>query len=295
MLAYTCAMLRYYHPVEFITAYLNNAKNDSDITNGTELMRNLGIEMFPAKFRYSSAYYVPDTENKRIYKGIASIKNLNAESGKKLYDLKDQTFNSFLDFLKINPCNSRQTEILIKLDFFSEFGKSGKLMQIFNFYQTRFDKDKFKKQIKKDKNPYPVEIVSKYSKETEKQYNIQDVEGFCTEIIAAFEDKDLPITERLKAQAEYLGYIEYKNPKAKGYGFITEINTQYSPKLSIYLIDTGEIITVKMPRKDYEMSDLKSEQVIKFTTYPKNKKKKVNDEWVTLEETELWMKTYKIF
>lgn len=293
---YVSGYLRYYYPVEFLTCALNiNTDNPEKTTKIAEYAKKRNISLYSPKFRYSSDKYVPDKENNAIYKGIASIKNLNAESGKKLYNLKDQTFNSFLDFLKINPCNSRQTEILIKLDFFSEFGKSGKLMQIFNFYQTRFDKDKFKKQIKKDKNPYPVEIVSKYSKETEKQYNIQDVEGFCTEIIAAFEDKDLPITERLKAQTEYLGYIEYKNPKAKGYGFITEINTQYAPKLSIYLIDTGEIITVKMPRIDYEMSDLKPEQVIKFTTYPKNKKKKVNDDWVALEETEPWMKTYKIF
>ena len=271
----------------------------SDDMNKTTALANelsyFNIKLELPKFRISGNHYTYDHKSRTIYKNIQSIKFLNETVAEQLYDLKDQTFNSFLDFLKINPCNSRQTEILIALDFFSEFGKSGKLMQIFDFYQTRFDKDKFKKQIKKDKNPYPVEIVSKYSKETEKQYNIQDVEGFCTEIIAAFEDKDLPITERLKAQTEYLGYIEYKNPKAKGYGFITEINTQYSPKLSIYLIDTGEIITVKMPRKDYEMSDLKSEQVIKFTTYSKNKKKKVNDEWVTLEETEPWMKTYKIF
>ena len=32
MLGFTCGMLRYYYPVEFIAAYLNNAKTNKDIT-----------------------------------------------------------------------------------------------------------------------------------------------------------------------------------------------------------------------------------------------------------------------
>lgn len=293
MLAYTCAMLRYYHPVEFIAAYLNNAKTDKDIADGTALMKQMGIEIFPAKFRYSSDKYVPDAKNKRIYKGIASIKTLGKTVGSDLYAMKDMQFDNFLEFLKVNPCG-KQTEVLIKLDFFSEFGKSGKLMNIFNFYQSRYKKDEFKKQIKKDNNPYSVEILGKYSKETDKQYNIVDEEGFCNEILATFEDKNLPITERLQAQLEYLGYIEYINPKADGYGLITSINTKYSPKLDIYNLSNGETITVKMSKQSFAESLLAVNSLIKFTTKEKNKRKLVDGHWTESDEKELWLNQYVI-
>lgn len=211
--------------------------------------------------------------------------------------MKDTQFDTFMDFLKVNPCNSRQTEILIALNFFSEFGKSGKLMEIFNFYQDRFDKDRFKRQIKKDKNPYPIEIISKYSKETEKQYNIQDVEGFCTEIISSFENKELPVKEQLKAQSEYLGYINYTNEKAKGYYYIIDVDTKYSPKLSAYNIQSGETIYLKINKGKYYADPervIKAEDIIRAVTEPKNKKRKTDKGWETLDETEEWITQYKI-
>ena len=210
--------------------------------------------------------------------------------------MKDMQFDSFLDFLKANPCG-KQIEVLIKLDFFSEFGKSGKLMQIFEFYQARYDKDKFKKQIKKDKNPYPVEILSKYSKETEKQFNITDEVGFCNEMLSTFEDKSLPVTDIISAQAEYLGYIEYTNPKAKGCFYVLDLDTKYSPKLTCYLLETGETLTIKMTKSMYN-SDLenviKPGHIIYGTIEHKYKRKKVGDEWIESDETEPWFKTYRI-
>ena len=210
--------------------------------------------------------------------------------------MRDTQFNSFLDFLKVNPCNSKQTEILIKLDFFSEFGKSQKLMEIFNFYQARYDKDKFKKQIKKDKNPYPVEILAKYSKETEKQFNIIDEAGFCNEMIATFEDKDLPIAECLESQAEYLGYIEYVNPKAKNCFYVLDIDTKYSPKLTCYSLETGENVVIKMTKGQYYADPeniIMQKNIIQATISPKNKRKKVGNDWIELEEIEYWVNKYR--
>lgn len=286
------AYLKANYPFEYYTVVLNFYSNDrGKITALTNELSYFGIKLYPSRFRYSSAGYIPDKSNNAIYKGIASIKNLNTEMGEQLYTMRDIQFDTFLDFLKVNPCNSKQTEILIKLDFFSEFGKSGKLMQIYNFYQTRYDKDKFKKQIRKDKNPYPIEILSKYSKETEKQFNIIDEAGFCSEMLSTFKDKDLPITERLQAQSEYLGYLEYVNPKAKNYAFITDLDTKYSPKVTCYLLDTGETVVIKMDKKMFNSISLKKHQVIKFTTEDKPKRKLVDGYWTESEETEKWFKS----
>ena len=290
------AYLKANYPMEYYSVVFEIYSDDINKTRDlTDELPYFNIKLKLPKFRISNNHYTCDKRNNVIYKNIQSIKFLNETIAEQLYGMRDMQFNTFLDFLKVNPCNSKQTEILIKLDFFSEFGKTGKLMDIYNFYQTRYDKNKFKKQIKKDKNPYSIDIISKYSKETEKQYVIIDEEGFCNDIISSFEDKEISIKERLDAQIEYLGYIEYKNDKAKDYGYIIDVNTKYTPRFTIYKIDTGETISAKYSKRDYEQSELDKGKIIKFITTEKPRKKLIDGHWVDLEESELWIKSYKIF
>ena len=290
------AYLKANYPMEYYSVVFEIYSDDINKTRDlTDELPYFNIKLKLPKFRISNNHYTCDKRNNVIYKNIQSIKFLNETIAEQLYEMRDMQFNSFLDFLKVNPCNSKQTEILIKLDFFSEFGKTGKLMDIYNFYQIRYDKVKFKKQIKKDKNPYSIDIISKYSKETEKQYIIIDEEGFCNDIISSFEDKEISIKERLDAQIEYLGYIEYKNDKTKDYGYIIDINTKYTPRFTIYKIDTGETISVKYSKRDYEQSELDKGKIIKFVTTEKPRKKLIDGQWIDLEESELWIKSYKIF
>ena len=122
MIGYVCAYLRHYYPKEFITSYLNNANNEDDIKQGTELAKQLQIPIHSIKFRHSIAEYSCDKNG--IYKGIASIKYLNDDAANDLYSIKDEKFNTFIDLLaRINDLkvDSRKLDILIKLDFFSEF------------------------------------------------------------------------------------------------------------------------------------------------------------------------------
>ena len=290
------AYLKANYPMEYYSVVFEIYSDDINKTRDlTDELPYFNIKLKLPKFRISNNHYTCDKRNNVIYKNIQSIKFLNETIAEQLYGMRDMQFNTFLDFLKVNPCNSKQTEILIKLDFFSEFGKTGKLMDVYNFYQTRYDKNKFKKQIKKDKNPYSIDIISKYSKETEKQYVIIDEEGFCNDIISSFEDKEISIKERLDAQIEYLGYIEYKNDKAKDYGYIIDVNTKYTPRFTIYKIDTGETISVKYSKRDYEQSELDKGKIVKFITTEKPRKKLIDEHWVDLEESELWIKSYKIF
>ena len=171
MIGYMCAYLRYYYPVEFISAYLNNANNDADIVNGTALAKQLGISILNPQFRHSKDVYIPDSKNRAIYKGIASIKYLNTEVAQKMYEMRDIEFSTFIDFLAVNPCNSRQTEILIRLGFFREFGKSEKLLEIFKMFSEYGGK----KQFSKDKVQLPEKIVLKYATATAKLYKVFDM------------------------------------------------------------------------------------------------------------------------
>ena len=291
MIGYLCGYLRYYYPVEFIASYLNNANNEDDIANGTALAKQKNIKILPIKFRHSKDTYSPDKENNAIYKGIASVKFLNAEVAQQMYEMREQEFPTFIDFLKVNPCNSRQTEILIKLDFFSEFGKSQKLLDEYEIYTTYYGK----KQFKKEKITLDDETMSKFATSTDKMYKITDNEGLIKELCNRLEDKSIPIKERLTAEAEYLGYIDYINPKATNYGYVLDIDTKYSPRIKMYRLDTGETVTYKLAKKDYNNNPISNHDLLKFTFERRNKSRLVDGKWQKcLEEFEDWIKTYVI-
>ena len=182
LLSYLMGYLRYYYPTEFSTAYLNCAKNEDDIINGTKIAINRGCKIVLPKFRYSKGDYSCNSETKQIFKGLSSIKYMSDQMANDLYSLKDNVYESFTDLLydlaERKICDSRQLETLIKIDFFSEFGDINKLLHTFR----RFGKLYNKKSIKKDKleelNLSP-EILRLFSdKETETHIDEIDLSSF---------------------------------------------------------------------------------------------------------------------
>ena len=110
------------------------------------------IKLENIKFGKSKAEYGVDYKNKTIYKGIKSIKYMNEDVANKLYKLsQDKEYNTFIDLLRDiignKIADNRQMEILIGLDFFSEFGKNRKLMEIYNLFVDLINR----KQISIDK------------------------------------------------------------------------------------------------------------------------------------------------
>ena len=182
MIGYLCAYYRYYYPLEFICAYLNNAKTQEDIIMGTELAKQKGIDIRNPKFRHSIDTYFIDKENNAIYKGIASVKFLNENCSKELYIRKDNRYNSFMDLLidleENSSVNSKQMKILIELDFFEEFGKAGTLMDMYEeFSEGQFKYKKTYCQKTKDKRMAELLSLEFEDKEIPIKYEIPIIEG----------------------------------------------------------------------------------------------------------------------
>lgn len=276
MIGYTCAYMRYYYPKQFIAAYLNNANNEDDIVNGTNLAQSKGIEILPAKFGHSKDIYLPDEKENKIYKGVASIKFLNSDVANALYDMKGQNFNSFIDVIKAFPGNSRQLDILIKLSYFEEFGSIGTLLREVEMYNAYGSK----KLIKKDKCSLSSELLSKYCTETEKQWRVQDQDGFIKELCGMIpKNCSVPIQSIFQWQQEYLGYISYKDESKKNVGYVLDVNTKYSPKITVYAIDTGTTEVYKMPKKSYEKQPFNKGYLISFHYEQRPKSKLVDGQW----------------
>ena len=295
MIGYTCAYMRYYYPEEFIAAYLNNANNEDDIRYGTELAKVKGIKIHPIKFRHSSAKYTVDKNNHCLYKGCGSVKFLNDNVSEKLYEMKDQQFNSFIDFLSVFPGNSRQREILTRLGFFEEFGGSQKLLRIAELYDTYHGK----KIIKKDKCNLPIELIEKYiDSETEKQYRFtpEGMDALLSDLCSRIPDKDIPLQARLQAEREYLGYVSYIDPSRQNTAVVTDINCKYTPKITLYRLDTGSTIVVKLKKKSYESNPLPVGAIIRFYTETKPAwKKDENGEWIQdFSRNDTWLTSYII-
>ena len=288
------AYLKAHYPLEYFTVALSLYSGDMDRTaNLINEMNHFGIELKPIKFRHSNANYNIDKKTNSIYKGIGAVKYCNEEVGNTLYEFKDRHFDSFLDLLEVFPGNSRQREILIKLGYFEEFGGTLKLLKLCDLYDLYHGK----KLIKKDKCNLPLELIEKHAiSETAKQFKFDGVamNNLLRELAKMVPDGEIPLRTRLESEAEYLGYISYTNPKLQNIGFVLNVDTKYSPKILVYRLDTGETITYKLSKVAYQKNPFDKGNVIKFFSEERQKSRKVDGEWVKLQETEPWITNYII-
>jgi DNA polymerase-3 subunit alpha len=277
MLGYLCGYYRYYHPLEFICSILNNADNMEDTVSGIELAKLKNIKILSPKFGYSAGKYMPSKETNSIYKGIGSIKGLNETVGDELYKLgqEHEKFDNFLLLLMsvtdLTSCTSAHLNTLIKLNFFSDYGKSKKLLRILELFLKFSKKDKvgiciFKQQFKKDKlEEDTIKLIRKYSEnESEKTLSKVDTYSMLQDIISKIPNEDIAFKDSLSNELEYLGYIDYKNDKLeKRYALITELNTKYTPIVNTYCLNNGVSCKCKIGKKIWNnCGELKEKDVI---------------------------------
>ena len=245
-IGYVCAYLRHYYPFEFLTSILNVNKDKQDKT--TKIIEYIGkftnIEMKPIKFRFSKANYMMSKETNGIYNGIESIKHLNAKVGEELYSIKDNKYETFVDLLidvaENSRCNSGQMKILIKLNFFSEFGGNKKLLNIYEVFENRYKKTHVEKtKIKR------IEEV-------------KELQSTCKE-------EELLLNEQAECELEYLGYIKTIIPNIPmDYAIITEVDRKYkNPMIYLYRVRTGETEKVKVKLKDFDEKVINKFDMIK--------------------------------
>ena len=278
--------MRYYHPLEFLTAAFNIFVGDNEkIANITAYANKVGIKINPIKFRHSRAKYNLDKETNSIYAGMQTIKFMNEQVSEDLYNMKDERFGSFIDLIKRFTGNSRQLEILIQLGYFSEFGPSKTLLKTVEYY-NKYQCTGKTKQFKKDSLPLEaIPYIENYViKETEKQYVLEaeGVEKMLEDIVSHIPEEELPLKERLSAEAEYLGYIATTIPSAVETGYVADIiqkGTNY--RVNLYDLSTGDMLSVKLKKKTYQVTPIAKGDIVGYRiTYEYPWKKDENGKWV---------------
>ena len=284
------AYLKSHYPLEYYSVALNYYNNDEERTKKlSSELSYFNISLKKPTFRYSKSTYFMDKETNAIYKGTSSIKFLNATASNYLYSLRDNKYNDFVDLLiQITNdkddegrayINSRQLEILIKLQFFEEFGHNGKLLDVYKAFTSLYGR----KVIQKDKIyelPVSLDVVAKNAlTETDKQYRDVNIEKILHEYEKSVPNNNLKVSEQIKFEMEILGYINTTYPEAeRSICLVKDIDTKFTPKATIYCLKNGKEIECKINKKTFKAKPFKKNSLIKANEFEKKPK------WVKVEE-----------
>ncbi len=294
MIGYLCAYLRYYHPYEFIAAYLNNANNEDDIKNGSALAELYGIQIVPPRFGLSKDKYIFDAERQVIAKGLESVKYMNRIVANELYDLsKRHKISSFMELLKLmsseTSLDSRQLDILIKIDFFKDFGNIPELSRILSFFT--FFKNGTAKKIQKEKLTGKLyDLVAQYATDKNKggseskSFTILDMDGLlntCEQVVKSLALPDIDLKCKIQSQIEYMGYVDLttNRPEDRRKLLITDVFPMVSKDkgavwgyaLQTRSIGSGKVARLTVRAHTFSKSPLKRFDIIYAKELEKNR------------------------
>lgn len=299
MVGYLCAYLRYYYTPYFITSYLNNAQNEDDIIGGFEMAKLYGYQILPPRFRHSTDKYMYDEINHNIYKGVASIKFLNSGAAEYLYSLRDNKYNNFIELLEQieedKKINSRQMEILIQLQYFEEFGKNNKLLDLYKYFKKIYGRKTIAKEKLSDLFLIPEDIIDCFEKETDKQYVNIDYLKILINIEKRIPNKNIPLMEQILFEMETVGYISATYNVDKRYCLVTDVDTKYSPRVTLYSLGSGKEVLCKINKNIFNQLQFKKGQLIKCGRfYEKFKQRKTESGWEQTDIKEWWLNDYEL-
>ncbi len=312
------AYLKSHYPLEYFKVALTQYDDDEVRTNNlTNELEYFGIKLSPIKFRYSLDEYMIDKETKTIYKSVTSVKYCNKKIAKELYLLRDNEYESFIDLLvDINgktSVDARQLEILIKLDFFSEFGETNKLLKIVDIYNQIAYKKTIKKMDSECKiGDYiiPLELfhcnVEKLDdyKESPKQIKGFDSISLCKTICNNVEYNQTTIMDRVKYHFEHLGYVDIVDEStSKRLYFITHISGKKLLTITSYEVYSGRTRQFKTWASNFKNEkELSIGQFIYIKSLNKKNKKQAQGKlpngktkWVDIpNEYEYWLDSWEV-
>lgn len=195
-----------------------------------------------------------------------------SKGGEERHYVKLDCFTNVLRAIQMNTClDLRQIEILIGLNYFEQFGKTGKLMKVFeNFFNGE---KKLTKSIK----------------------SFEERLELCRQFESSLEDSDLQAGLRLRYEMNNIGLCLSTDALAPNNAyFVTSIDDKYTIKLNLYNIRRGTTGIVKVAKKDYhavgEGSCIKIDNFRKSPKYSYSKGVKS----IVPGETEIWVTNYHV-
>ena len=126
------AYLKSTYPYEFYETYLRvmeeNGKKDKMNAAKQEASEAFKIKFLPFRFGQDNRQITANEQDGTITDSIQSLKGFSFRTSCALYNLKNMSFNSFVDLLtyieeEVKDINSSHIKTLISLDYFIQFGR----------------------------------------------------------------------------------------------------------------------------------------------------------------------------
>lgn len=277
------------YPYEFyeimLQHYSDKGNKDKVALIKQEMLKAYDIKEGKFKFGADNRRFKADKENGVIYSSLLGIKGLSQKCADDLYKLSQKTqFENFYDLYKslkkVKSVNSAKINVLVKIGYFDDFAKIGKIQKFIDIATDLYGRLQFSKSdIKAEYLPY----IMKYSEETEKQYRNFDFDHALYDIWSDLENKDIPLYCKLQNELELLGYIQTTVENiSPQYAFIKEYECKFkNPKLTLYRLCNGDIEVVKVKRSKYDESPIHQGDIIKTIECSNEGRwyKDENDEW----------------
>ena len=184
------------------------------------------------------------------------------------------TFTDVLRHLQMETClDTRQISILIELNYFEQFGKSGKLMKVYNeFFEG---KNKLTKTIKS------------YDQRLE----------MCRQFEKSLNDEDLDIKIRLASELSNIGLcLSVDNKQSGNLYFVRKMDDKYGIKATLYSVKRGTTGVIRFRKNEFAKLPFKECDCIildKYTVSPRFTYKGGQKAEVPGEQ-DIWAESYSV-
>lgn len=302
-----CAYLKKMYPYEFYEVLLNefSLKGKKDkVSLLKQEMKAFGIYEGDFKLGTDNRDFVANQKNNAIEPSLVSLKGVSKTTANNLYKagkkITNENIFEVFNILKEYKVQKNVIIDLIKLNYFSDYGNISKVQKCFEIEQLFLSSSEYRKSISKaDEDFYPyLDIIVKHSSRvTDKQYNDLDIKSILNDIYLSLGEEKTSISEKLFYEFDLLGYNKTFNDKInEDIYFVQEILQPYSAYiLTLYNLKTQEIKNIKLYQKTFKESKIQQYDIIELMDIGlRNKRRKVNDEWIELDEKEEILESYKI-
>ena len=300
------AYLKANYPYEFYSVMMQHLSEKGEKDKVTaykqEMQQAFGNKNGDYKFGLDNREFSIDKEHECINPSLVSLKDFSQSIANTLYELGQKKYDNFIDLLedlRVAGISESRIVDLIHMNYFSDFGSMEYLTSVLNYFKIFYKNKKYLQQGKKDKmfeNNIDFDIIRRHCKsETVKTFMGIDAKAILEDLTSTIENKPDSFKTIIQSRFDVLGYIDIIDKKYAGYCVCTDLNVDYSPRLSLYALANGNTIPVKVDKKLFRKNPIKRGDVVKVIDQQKlPKTKKVDGNWIKLDEKEWWVSEYKI-
>ena len=239
-----------------------------------------------------------------------------------MYEIGSRGYKDFFNVLKDIKefgLNKTSRDILIKLDYFSQFGHPHQLLAQVDIYaelSTLYNKFKDAKKPSKslfEQLSIPLdEVATIADKQTEKQFAISDNEALLklfkkyykqilAQVSAKYPYQPTTILDKIKYEVELLGYTDLVDESVnEGYYIVTGIETNNYGTVfaNLYQLSTGYQQVYKVDKKYVKEYVFKVGDILNcfFDVRQKGRYEEIDGKkkWINIDEYETILKKYSI-